>query len=114
MFITGISTRFAAVISVHHCHMPEIELLDDTRARGIWAMEDYVEWTDGAAPAEAPGSKGFRGYGHYEEEYRVEAGVWKICFLRLTRLRIDEVPVAQPAARMGRCSASLVWLPPVP
>jgi hypothetical protein len=60
--------------------MPEIELLSATEARGIWAMFDYVEFKP---------SRGIRGYGHYHEEYRKEAGSWHISKLKLTRLRVD-------------------------
>src|ERR1700726_3612348 len=30
-------------LTVHHGHMPEIELASPTTATGIWAMVDYVE-----------------------------------------------------------------------
>ena len=66
--------------TVHHGHMPEIELLSPTEARGVWAMFDYVEFKPG---------RGIRGYGHYHEEYRKENGRWHICKLELTRLRVD-------------------------
>ena len=66
--------------TVHHGHMPEIELLSPTEARGIWAMFDYVEFKP---------SRGIRGYGHYHEEYRKEGGSWHISKLKLTRLRVD-------------------------
>jgi hypothetical protein len=96
MFVTGISTRFANVVSIHHCHMPEINFLGLDRARGIWAMMDYVEWAEGAGgPHEAQGFRGFTGYGHYEEAYHRTADGWRIAFLRLTRLRID--PLLHPA-----------------
>lgn len=67
-------------ITVHHGHMPEIELLSPTEARGVWAMYDYVEFKP---------SRGIRGYGHYHEEYRKEGGKWHISKLKLTRLRVD-------------------------
>jgi hypothetical protein len=66
--------------TVHHGHMPEIEILSPTQARGVWAMFDYVEFRP---------SRGIRGYGHYHEEYRKERGRWQICKLKLTRLRVD-------------------------
>jgi SnoaL-like protein len=109
-FVQGVSTRLGPTISVHHVHQPEIVLTSASTAAGVWAMEDFVEWQDGGTVKEAPGSKGFRGYGHYEEEYRNEGGEWKISFLRLTRLRIDPVPADAPPARMGACQASLDWI----
>jgi len=96
MFVNGISTRLARVISIHHCHMPEINFLGPDRARGIWAMMDYLEWPEGeGGPKEAEGYRGFTAYGHYEEEYRRTPDGWRIAFLRLTRLRID--PLSHPA-----------------
>lgn len=68
--------------TVHHGHMPEIELLSATEARGVWAMFDYVEFKPG---------RGIRGYGHYHEEYRKEEVGWRICKLELTRLRVDSL-----------------------
>ncbi len=100
MFVAGISTRLAKVVSIHHCHMPEINFLTPDRARGIWAMVDYLEWPEGSGPHEAEGFRGFTGYGHYEEEYRRTPDGWRIAFLRLTRMRID--PLAQPAPRSAR------------
>ena len=62
--------------TVHHCHMPEIEILSDERARGIWAMEDVVQFPTGM----------LHGYGHYREEYRQDHdGEWRIARLHLTR-----------------------------
>lgn len=109
-FVGGISARFRTATSVHHCHMPEIAFTGPDAARGIWAMEDYVQWPEGTPVAEVPGHPGFRGYGHYEEEYRRDAGQWRIRFLRLTRLRIDPLPPGHPAPRPGRRQAGADWL----
>lgn len=113
-FVGGVSTRLQNTISVHHCHNPEIVLTSPMSARGIWAMEDYVEWQDGSAVKETPGHRGFYGFGHYEEEYRNEGGEWKISFLRLTRLRIDPVPAENPPPSMGQRQATPDWLDNVP
>ncbi len=64
--------------TVHHGHMPEIELTGPDTARGIWAMLDVVKL-----------GAGFVGYGHYHEEYRKVDGHWRIARLRLTRLHIE-------------------------
>jgi len=66
--------------TVHHGHMPEIDILSETTARGIWAMEDIVSWPNGDL---------LRGYGHYHEEYRLEGDSWRIARLHLTRIRLD-------------------------
>jgi len=71
------------VLTVHHGHMPEIEITSPTTARGIWAMEDMLRWPAGAAMRE------MHGYGHYHETYEKIDGRWCISSLRLTRLRVD-------------------------
>lgn len=74
------------ITSVHHGHTPEIELTSDTTARGIWAMEDHLWWTNGDQ------EEHLHGYGHYHEEYRKEDGRWLISRRALTRLRVDTTP----------------------
>jgi ketosteroid isomerase-like protein len=64
--------------TMHHGHMPEIEIVDDNSATGIWAMDDIVE---------LPGLS-LRGWGHYHERYRLEEGEWKISHIKLTRVRL--------------------------
>ena len=68
------------VITVHHGHMPEIELTSATTANGIWAMEDMLRWPNGSE---------LHGYGHYLETYEKNGGSWHIKTLKLTRLRTD-------------------------
>jgi len=80
-----VSTALEGARTVHHGHMPEIEVADENTARGIWAMFDHVEW-----PASDGGDRvGITGYGHYVEEYRREDGAWRISHTRLDRLRVD-------------------------
>ena len=82
-------TRLAG-ISVHHCHTPEIEIIDENHATGIWALSDYIR-----QPAEG---KNYQGYGHYHEEYVRQNGQWLISKVTVTRLhvepreRIDQMP----------------------
>jgi uncharacterized protein (TIGR02246 family) len=76
-----------AVTTVHHGHMPEIDVTSPTRATGVWAMEDMLRWPDGS-PIRA-----MHGYGHYHETYEKTDGRWRISSLKLTRLRVDvEMP----------------------
>lgn len=74
-----------SVVSVHHGHCPEIEILSDTEARGIWAMEDVLRWN---ADSPYPGMT-LHGMGHYHETYEKGPAGWRIKTLRLTRLRKD-------------------------
>ena len=81
-FIAGASAGLADAVSVHHGHMPMIELVDADHATGIWSMTDDV-----AVAGDRP--RRFIGKGHYHETYRRERGAWKIASWRLTRLRVD-------------------------
>lgn len=74
-----------AVETVHHGHMPEIELTSPSTATGIWAMEDVLRWPAGGT------IQAMHGYGHYHETYERADGEWRIASLRLTRLRRDFV-----------------------
>jgi hypothetical protein len=71
------------VTTVHHGHMPEIDLTSDTTATGIWAMEDKLRWPEGSP------IKAMHGYGHYHETYERVGKEWKIKKIMLTRLRVD-------------------------
>ncbi len=83
--VAFVSGALVGARTVHHGHMPEIELTDSDHARATWAMFDYVEW-----PAPEGGDRiGLQGYGHYIEEYVREGGQWRISRSRLERLRID-------------------------
>lgn len=111
-FVDHVARRHAHTITAHHCHTPEFRFLSASEVRGIWAMEDFVEWQ--AAEHVSPdwtGFKGFRAFGHYEEAYlRGDDGQWRFSFMRLTRLRMDGVPVDAPAPRAGAMKASVDWL----
>lgn len=75
-----VKRALADVITVHHGHTPEIELSSAHTAKGIWAMEDMLRWSDG---------RELHGYGHYHESYEKIDGNWHIKALKLTRLRLD-------------------------
>jgi hypothetical protein len=71
------------ITTVHHGHMPEIEITSPTTARGIWAMEDLLR----GGPETYV--KMVHGFGHYTETYERIDGNWHIKSTILTRLRID-------------------------
>ena len=82
-FVAYVTKVLADTVTVHHGHMPEIELTSTTTAKGIWAMFDYRSEPE----------RSFQGYGHYLEDYEKGAdGRWRIQSLRLTRLRTDRMP----------------------
>jgi hypothetical protein len=72
--------------TVHHGYMPEIEILTDTSATGIWAMSDRLRRVDGLR-----GVVVFTGFGHYHDSYARVDGDWLIRHVRLTRLRTDGI-----------------------
>ena len=83
--VESVSAALEGTQTVHHGHMPELELTGADTARGTWAMFDYVEW-----PPSGTGDRiGLRGYGHYFEEYVREDGAWRIARTKLVRLRVD-------------------------
>ena len=78
-----VSSGIMPISSAHYGHMPEIEILTDDTARGIWALADILR-----TPTGAP-FRFFYGYGHYHEEYRKVGGRWRIASLRITRLMVE-------------------------
>jgi hypothetical protein len=79
-FIAFLREVLKEVVTVHHGHMPEVELTSATTARGIWAMRDLLVWPNGTE---------VRGYGHYHETYERIDGRWRIKSSRLTRLHVE-------------------------
>ena len=85
--IEWVSASTADQVSVHHGHMPIIEITSATTATGIWAMEDRLFRTR-EHPLEG-GHTHLHGFGHYHEAYvKTEVG-WRIQSTRLTRLRVE-------------------------
>jgi hypothetical protein len=85
-FLAFLTDTLRDVATVHHCHMPEIDVTSSTEASGIWAMEDMLRFADGME---------LHGYGHYHETYRNDGRGWRIASSRLTRLRMDFTPGAE-------------------
>ena len=79
-FLDFLEPTLRDAVTVHHGHMPEIELTSDTAARGVWALQDTILWPDGTRMV---------GYGHYHETYEKIGGEWKIKSSTLTRLHTD-------------------------
>jgi hypothetical protein len=79
-FMAGLRQILQDVVTVHHGHMPEIELTSSTTAAGVWSMEDMLRWPNGSE---------LHGFGHYHETYEKSGGRWRIKTMTLTRLRMD-------------------------
>jgi len=56
-------------ITIHHGHHPEIELLDETRARGTWALYNYM--------FNLKQNRGIRIGAYYDDAYVKLDGAWK-------------------------------------
>lgn len=67
------------IVSCHQGHDPQITILGEDEAGGIWSMYDCLDY----------GEEVFHGYGYYHEEYRRVGGEWRISYMKLSRLRTD-------------------------
>ena len=67
--------------TIHHGHVPEIDILDARNARGLWPMEDELR--------DRQRRLVLRGRGYYHETYECLAGTWVIKTTRISRLSLD-------------------------
>ena len=74
--------------TIHHGHMPEIEILSAISARGVWVLEDVLRYPSGELL--------FNGFGHYHETYENLASCWQIKTSRLTRIYMAGGALAVP------------------
>ncbi|CAN5302325.1 nuclear transport factor 2 family protein [soil metagenome] len=88
--IAFIASAVQGATTIHHGHMPEIELSSPTTAHGIWAMEDRLYWAPGSASR--LGLAQLHGLGYYHEEYAQIAGHWLIRRLKVTRTWQHAIP----------------------
>jgi hypothetical protein len=95
--VAYLSARASTRVTVHQCHTPEIEFLDEDTATGIWAL---FSWAD-----EPEREFAVKNYGHYHERYRrCPDGRWRISWQHLTRLRqnlVEHLP-SQPVDVIDR------------
>ena len=87
-FLAFLQEALAGAVTVHHGHMPEIELTSATTATGVWALQDVIVWPNGMR---------LQGYGHYHEAYEKADGRWRIASSTLTRLHVDMSGSEAPA-----------------
>ncbi len=80
--VSTVSGYLEGAVTCHHGHMPEIEIVGDERARGVWAMFDLVDHPEYL----------LHGYGHYHDEYEKADGRWWIRETRVVRLREERTP----------------------
>jgi len=79
-FMAFLQDALRGTTTVHQGHMPEIDILSESRATGVWALNDIVIWPNGSR---------LDGYGHYHETYEKVEGEWRIKSSKLTRLHVD-------------------------
>jgi hypothetical protein len=69
-FLRESLARETGALGYHHGHHPEIDLLDDSNARGVWALDNYL-FND-------PRRRGVRIAAYYRDEYVKRDGRWLI------------------------------------
>lgn len=79
VLVEMLQTSLADTTTIHHGHNPEIQVISETEASAVWAMEDEVRFP----------TVTLNGAGHYHETYRVEDGEWRLASTVLTRLYQD-------------------------
>jgi len=80
LFINTWANALVGVVTMHNVFLPEITLVSPTAANGIWGMHDLVKMPKCV----------FEGWGHYQDEYVKQQGVWLIKASRVTRLHTEE------------------------
>jgi hypothetical protein len=78
--------------SVHQGMHHEIEVLDDTHARGIWALSDYLLYPPGAthrSESSATATSLVHGYGYYVNDYLCRDGDWLFSHVELPRIHLE-------------------------
>jgi hypothetical protein len=68
--------------TVHQACLPEIEILSESDATGVWALFDALLFSKGSVSE-------LTGYGHYHDIYERVDGKWKIKAVKISRLRLD-------------------------
>ncbi len=90
--LAAVRRNLNELFTIHHGHMPEIEIRGRDRARGIWPMYDLL--LRGSRASEGGSGSAFppryEGYGHYVEDYaKGNDGEWRIARTQLRRLHLE-------------------------
>jgi hypothetical protein len=94
-FVDRLVRLTAGATTVHSCAMPTLTVVGPGEATGLWAMTDVV-----SHPSDP--SMRFAGRGHYADHYRrSEDGMWRIAVTRLTRQRLDALPLPETDSPPG-------------
>jgi hypothetical protein len=94
-FVDRLVRLTVGATTVHSCAMPTLTVVGPDEATGLWAMTDVV-----SHPSDP--SMRFAGRGHYADQYRRgEDGMWRIAVTRLTRQRLDALPLLESRTPRG-------------
>jgi hypothetical protein len=78
-----VAEALSSVTTVHQVHEPEIVVLSEDSATGLWPLMDLLVWDQDG------GRRYLHGYGHYRQVYEKVDGRWLIKEHWLTRLRVE-------------------------
>jgi hypothetical protein len=84
----NIRAGMEGMVTIHQCHTPDITFASPARARGVWAREGYLTWTQGGE------DHWMRNYGFYDEAYEKRGGRWLFVARREQTLRRELSPGA--------------------
>lgn len=85
------------MVELHHGANPQIEVLDETRARGTWSLHYFLINTQTKTLTQLAG--------YYEDEYRKAGGAWRIGatkFVATSTLAMDYTEGVAKALFAGR------------
>ena len=87
--VRQVSAVMADIVSIHHSHTPQITFQSQTKASGVWGMEDNLFWKQGDE------EHWLRGFGFYHETYEKRDGQWVFTSRSLKRVHVVTSPGAQ-------------------
>jgi hypothetical protein len=85
-FVSAVQISLGPALTLHHGHTPELEILSENTAKGIWAMQDWLYWPESGNTLGLIGMRSLLGWGHYHETYVKRSDSWRIATLKLTRM----------------------------
>lgn len=79
------------MVELHHGMNPQLEVLDDRRARGTWSLHYFLINTQTRGLTQLAG--------YYEDEYRKDGGAWKISRTRFVPTSTLALDVSEGTAK---------------
>ncbi|WP_433526935.1 nuclear transport factor 2 family protein [Nocardia pseudovaccinii] len=79
-YVAALQRDYGDAVTVHHGHMPEIEITAAGAAAGTWAVQVLLVEPDG---------KRLLSFGHDHDTYGIRNGRWVITGMKSTRLQAD-------------------------